>query len=99
MPLEQCPGYVCRGTNRCISKKRHCDKIVDCLHGDDELSCYGWKLDEYLRHMEYMVERNSHSSLEDGEEENNARDLIVGEPLNTTFQLLSNENDKFTCKK
>lgn len=27
------------GTRRCVSKKRRCDKIIDCLAGDDELDC------------------------------------------------------------
>ncbi|XP_044756720.1 uncharacterized protein LOC123315190 [Coccinella septempunctata] len=38
-PLQKCPGYICKGTNKCIPKKRHCDKVVDCLMGDDELNC------------------------------------------------------------
>lgn len=39
MPLQKCPGYICKGTNKCIPKKRHCDKVVDCLMGDDEIRC------------------------------------------------------------
>ncbi|XP_076268925.1 serine protease nudel isoform X2 [Rhynchophorus ferrugineus] len=38
-PLQTCPGYICRGTRRCIPKKRKCDRIVDCLLGDDEVEC------------------------------------------------------------
>ncbi|KAL3276424.1 hypothetical protein HHI36_011809 [Cryptolaemus montrouzieri] len=38
-PLRRCPGYVCKGINKCIPKKRRCDKIVDCLLGDDEINC------------------------------------------------------------
>ncbi|CAG9823853.1 unnamed protein product [Phaedon cochleariae] len=39
IPLQSCPGYICRVTNQCLPKKHHCDKIVDCLFGDDESSC------------------------------------------------------------
>lgn len=39
MPLQRCPGFVCKGTEKCLPKKHHCDKIVDCLFGDDEIDC------------------------------------------------------------
>nr|CAI5852171.1 unnamed protein product [Callosobruchus analis] len=39
IPLQKCPGYVCEGTRRCLPKKHYCDKIVDCLFGDDEVNC------------------------------------------------------------
>lgn len=39
MPLYRCPGYTCRLTNKCLPKRRRCDKIVDCLVGDDEMGC------------------------------------------------------------
>ncbi|XP_030766039.1 uncharacterized protein LOC115890059 isoform X2 [Sitophilus oryzae] len=38
-PLQKCPGFICNGTRRCIPKKRRCDRIVDCLLGDDEVGC------------------------------------------------------------
>ncbi|KAK9881867.1 hypothetical protein WA026_018066 [Henosepilachna vigintioctopunctata] len=38
-PLEKCPGYVCKDINKCIPRKRRCDKFVDCLLGDDESNC------------------------------------------------------------
>lgn len=39
VPLSHCPGYSCRLTSRCLPKRRRCDKIVDCLVGDDEMDC------------------------------------------------------------
>lgn len=39
IPLRHCPGYTCRLTSRCLPKRRRCDKIVDCLVGDDEMDC------------------------------------------------------------
>lgn len=42
LPLQRCPGYVCNTTNKCLPKKHHCDRIVDCFLGDDEQNCnYG----------------------------------------------------------
>lgn len=38
-PLQSCPGFICKGTNQCLPKKRRCDKIVDCLFADDEMDC------------------------------------------------------------
>lgn len=38
-PLTKCPGYICSVTEKCITKKRRCDKFVDCLLGDDEANC------------------------------------------------------------
>ncbi|XP_017468639.1 PREDICTED: serine protease nudel [Rhagoletis zephyria] len=39
-PRLICPGYVCVwGGERCISKKRRCDRVVDCLGGEDEVGC------------------------------------------------------------
>lgn len=41
-PLQKCPGYVCNKTGKCLPKKHHCDRIIDCLLGDDEVNCkYG----------------------------------------------------------
>lgn len=90
-PLQKCPGYVCRETNRCISKKRHCDKIIDCLHGDDEQNCESWKLDDYFNHIRFVAGRDS--SFED--EENDNRESIVRQALiNTVVQ-----KERFTCRK
>nr|XP_022919420.1 serine protease nudel-like [Onthophagus taurus] len=39
IPLLKCPGYECKATKKCIPRKNHCDKMVDCLLGDDERQC------------------------------------------------------------
>ncbi|KAL4707926.1 hypothetical protein ACJJTC_013717 [Scirpophaga incertulas] len=39
-PLQKCPGFKCiSGVFKCLPDKRVCDKIVDCLNGEDELNC------------------------------------------------------------
>ncbi|XP_072940091.1 serine protease ndl [Epargyreus clarus] len=39
-PKQECPGFRCKsGIFRCLPKKRMCDKVIDCLDGEDELNC------------------------------------------------------------
>ncbi|KAM7355778.1 serine protease nudel isoform 2-T2 [Cochliomyia hominivorax] len=39
-PQKICPGYVCVwGGKRCIPQRKRCDRIVNCLGGEDEVGC------------------------------------------------------------
>lgn len=39
-PIQECPGFKCKtGISKCLPNKRKCDKIVDCLDGEDETKC------------------------------------------------------------
>nr|XP_021187246.2 serine protease nudel [Helicoverpa armigera] len=39
-PIQECPGFKCEtGISKCLPNKRKCDKIVDCLNGEDETKC------------------------------------------------------------
>lgn len=39
-PKQECPGFKCKsGIFKCLPSKRICDKIVDCLGGEDEMNC------------------------------------------------------------
>lgn len=39
-PVQKCPGFKCQsGISRCLPIKRKCDRIIDCLDGDDEINC------------------------------------------------------------
>ncbi|CAK1598802.1 unnamed protein product [Parnassius mnemosyne] len=39
-PKQECPGFRCEsGITKCLPKKRMCDGIIDCLSGEDEISC------------------------------------------------------------
>ncbi|EZA50647.1 Serine protease nudel [Ooceraea biroi] len=38
--LNKCTGFSClSGSQRCLSITKHCDGIVDCMHGEDEINC------------------------------------------------------------
>lgn len=39
-PIQECPGFQCKsGVKKCLPNKRRCDKIIDCLDGEDEIGC------------------------------------------------------------
>ncbi|CAB3237996.1 unnamed protein product [Arctia plantaginis] len=39
-PVQKCPGFKCQsGISKCLPIKRKCDRIIDCLDGDDEVNC------------------------------------------------------------
>ncbi|XP_026737242.1 serine protease nudel isoform X2 [Trichoplusia ni] len=39
-PVQECPGFKCEsGISKCLPNKRKCDRIVDCLDGEDEKQC------------------------------------------------------------
>ncbi|KAI8424408.1 hypothetical protein MSG28_002920 [Choristoneura fumiferana] len=39
-PKQECPGFKCKsGIFKCLPSKRICDKIIDCLGGEDEMNC------------------------------------------------------------
>jgi hypothetical protein len=40
VPRQDCPGMVCVwGAQKCIAKSSHCNRVVDCLGGEDEINC------------------------------------------------------------
>lgn len=40
-PLVSCPGLLCSvGNTRCLSVRKKCDKMIDCLDAQDELNCH-----------------------------------------------------------
>ncbi|KAJ0178781.1 hypothetical protein K1T71_005556 [Dendrolimus kikuchii] len=39
-PIQECPGFQCKsGIKKCLPTKKRCDKIIDCLDGEDEMGC------------------------------------------------------------
>lgn len=41
-PLEKCPGFSCGGgLGKCLPIDSRCNKIVECLDGEDEVNCHG----------------------------------------------------------
>ncbi|XP_038220089.1 serine protease nudel [Zerene cesonia] len=54
-PKQECPGFRCEsGISRCLPKKRMCDKIIDCLDGEDEINCE----EKTLKKMEQNILTN-----------------------------------------
>lgn len=50
-PLQKCPSYTCQVTGRCLPKKRRCNRIIDCLFGDDEIGCEAGKFNEIFKYI------------------------------------------------
>ena len=56
-PLFSCPGLQCSvGNTRCLSVRKKCDKMVDCLDAQDELNCHSslslaLKTDHGIKHL------------------------------------------------
>ena len=56
-PLVSCPGLQCSvGNTRCLSVRKKCDKMVDCLDAQDELNCHpslsrALKIDRVIKHL------------------------------------------------
>lgn len=52
-PVAKCPGKVCVwGGGRCISERNVCDRIIDCLGGEDEIDC------KYDENVSKTLEKN-----------------------------------------
>ncbi|XP_050441670.1 serine protease nudel [Adelges cooleyi] len=60
-PLSYCPGMRCKKGERCIPKKRQCDKYVDCMDADDEQNC-DFSGSEYVPSM-YLTRHTDHSHI------------------------------------
>ncbi|XP_044258893.1 serine protease nudel-like [Tribolium madens] len=104
-PLQKCPGYVCRGTKKCLAKKRRCDKIVDCLFGDDETNCWQSHTQSLFRsnivgskHQGLMNDLLSLLHLNNSSEET---DDVSTESQNSTesVEIKANLPKYFTCEK
>ncbi|CAG9768789.1 unnamed protein product [Ceutorhynchus assimilis] len=94
-PLQKCPGYTCKGTRRCVPKKRRCDRIIDCLLGDDEMDCEN-KFREIFKHSKKSllppIDTNAYEDYDD------ADDLT---PSGDDFEILEsrkNYTDSFEDK-
>lgn len=38
-PLTNCPTFSC-DDGRCLPIEQRCNRIIDCLNGEDEIECY-----------------------------------------------------------
>ncbi|XP_031768361.2 serine protease nudel [Galleria mellonella] len=70
-PKQECPGYRCKsGILKCLPNKRVCDKIVDCLNGDDEINCKETRAFENIFFSRMTVNENiidTNDEVEKGE--------------------------------
>lgn len=49
-PLDSCPGFSCQSNlKKCLPTKNRCNRIVDCLDGEDEIGCEILKTNERYR--------------------------------------------------
>ncbi|PNF13768.1 hypothetical protein B7P43_G13137 [Cryptotermes secundus] len=72
-PHSSCPGLQCSvGNTRCLSIRKKCDKVVDCLDAEDELNCKPSMTDHGIKHLlsgkeleeEIMTKRESSLPME-----------------------------------
>jgi hypothetical protein len=102
--LQKCPGFICTGTKRCLPKKRRCDKIVDCLFGDDEVNCWQSRQQSTLFRSEVVgSSRRIYNDFLDlldfdksSEENNSVEDEEVEDDTSTSTQsqnITSDAND------
>ncbi|XP_059216727.1 serine protease nudel [Stomoxys calcitrans] len=91
-PQKVCPGYVCVwGGKRCISQRKRCDRIVDCLGGEDEVGCFYNFIPQAGSARESTTESDYHPESLESAELNNVRapedesEIIMG--VSTTESL------------
>lgn len=56
-PLEKCPGFSCEGgLGKCLPIEARCNRIVDCLNGEDEVDCSHSPLYKRMENATYDFE-------------------------------------------
>lgn len=71
-----------------MPKKSRCDKITDCLFGDDELGC---EEDTFNEIFKYIM----HSS----QTQNESTEISVPHPVDNTHAEKPSTASRFMCKK
>lgn len=88
--MPKCPGYVCETTSKCLPKKHHCDRIIDCLFGDDEINCkYG--VNDIFSHARKFQEISRY--LKDSDEQARKQESTNTEKILETKTFTSNYAD------
>ncbi|KAJ6641084.1 Serine protease nudel [Pseudolycoriella hygida] len=76
-PKQQCPGHRCVwGGGLCLSKSKRCNRIVDCLGGEDELQCGSRSFLDDLLGLNITDEQNDDASVEDEGRKDPAESVI-----------------------
>ena len=99
-PLSRCPGYTCRSTMKCLVKSKRCDKIIDCLLGDDESDCKEDEPKDFFREVSEQVGREETADIEGSEESSDEQfDTLLGAAIDSTTEMLKANNESSRIKR
>ncbi|XP_063377037.1 serine protease nudel isoform X1 [Cydia fagiglandana] len=79
-PKTECPGFKCiTGIFKCLPNKRVCDKIIDCLGGEDEADCASMRSADKSKEIKDDTVSNNES--------NDNHDVEIQRQSNNTAQV------------
>ncbi|XP_060801901.1 serine protease nudel [Amyelois transitella] len=96
-PKQVCPGFKCKsGIFKCLPDKRVCDKIVDCLDGEDERNCSDVRSFDEM----FLSRANNDKPLNVSDKPpklvtNKLNENKKSEKINATIKLLKDFEDNF----
>lgn len=113
-PLQKCPGFKCTsGISKCLPDKRVCDKVLDCLDGEDEMNCNSMRSFDSLflgrnsKNTENIPEKDllaanteTHSVIaHDSIKENSVRNVQISESDDKSDSSRSNRDNNLLKNK
>lgn len=55
-PLKKCPGFSCEGgLGKCLPVEARCNRVIDCLDGEDELNCHHYPIYRQLGNASFEI--------------------------------------------
>ncbi|XP_072746689.1 serine protease ndl [Anoplolepis gracilipes] len=79
-PLANCPTFSC-DDGKCLSIKKRCNQIIDCLNGEDEIQCYPFEVSSPLLSNDKDSNNEIMKSKADGTSDNNIKDQMSTEAI------------------
>lgn len=53
-PLKRCPGFSCEGgLGKCLPIEARCNRVIDCLNGEDEVNCRHYPIYRQLGNVSF----------------------------------------------